>query len=385
MTKPQTEDTKTSLTAHVRRQNLLAIYAALAGFLLPIAAVMAYNYRYDPYQYYRVWNGPYPVYTGVERYEIPGLAKHQDYDTIIVGTSRSQNFTPSMFKSSGWKVLKLTAAGSNGAEHEKIARLALNTGRPRRVIWELSHNRYEAGPNVISQPGSFPNFLYEPSLETPFLYLLSLDVLAAAHTLATGQRAKADLETLNVWYPRHAEKFGANLYLNSARLKCESLDTFTVPEPILPPLMKASISKNLEGVVRAFPNVQFIGYLPPFPLSLVAVSSRGETAQRMAFNREIYALKEKYPNFVLFDFTVLDSVTTKPERYKDFAHYDQAANAEMARIISANDEKYRSYTYDGAASILQTQVRDFEWQKLTTCQGQNASPKTIEPAAGFDQ
>ena len=360
----------------------------LAAFVVPIALLMAYNFRYDPYQYYRVSTEREPKYTGVERYENPGLALHQNYDTIIIGTSRSQNFVPGMFSAASWNVLKLAMAGSSSYEQQRMAELALSTGKPRRVIWELSYNRFHSGPRAVSQSAAFPEFLYRPSLETPFSYLASLDVLVAAKKLASGDGAHRELATLNVWYPRHADKFGKNLYLDKG-LHCDRFKNFKLPEPTLDAATEQAVALNLASVIARNPGVEFLGYLPPYPLTLFGVASPGDNAARLGFHKIVYDLKEKFKNFKLYDFSVLEEVTSRPERFKDYAHYDQAANAEMARLMTTGDDNFTRLSYRQATDLLEQQIRQVQTDRLPPCVlgGADNTPREIEGdrPAGFDQ
>ena len=98
-------------------------------FITPIAAVMAYNYHVDRFQYYHTHEGT-PIYSSNERWQNPGLIRTHDYDTVIIGTSRSQNFLPEMFES--WRILKTTAAGASAEEQLMTLGLVLQQAKAER-------------------------------------------------------------------------------------------------------------------------------------------------------------------------------------------------------------------------------------------------------------
>ena len=92
----------------------------------------------DPLQFYHKATWYSPVFSTEQRYQNPGLARNYDYDTIIIGTSMTENFIPAeVDKALGGKTLKLSIRGSTADEHFKIASLALQTGKVKKVLWGL--------------------------------------------------------------------------------------------------------------------------------------------------------------------------------------------------------------------------------------------------------
>ena len=352
----------------------LIIAVALLMLTLPAALLMGYNYSVDPYQYYRKWTGPTPIFSTKGRYQNPGLIKHYDYDTIIVGTSRSQNFTPDMFDGSGWQPLKLTAAGSGSYVHGQTMKRALETGKVKRVIVELASTAYEFGPTHLRQGKSFPEFLYEPTIETPFLYLLSYDVFKKARRAAKGKMKPTPLGELNVWQHRYEEDFGKNLYLEDTDLDCDPLGNIPASWAGSYPAMDAALKDNLEAFIIAYPEVDFMGFLPPYPISWYGQIS--ETGRRVAlgFRHRTYKLAERHANFRLFDFALMDEVVGDPTRYKDFGHYDQATNGMMAKALF--QRRWETGGEDAASGNrrLKAIAERFDWSRWTTCEDRNDPP-----------
>ena len=140
------------------------IIAALLGFLLPVIGIMGFNAWTDPFRYYR------PIedsrYSDNARWQNPGMIRNSPYDTALIGTSRFENFKPSMFADAGWKVLKVTAPGSLANEQLDTMEMVLEQGRAKRIIIEMSYVSYIASRQ--RDPGEFPRFLYRSTPETSF-------------------------------------------------------------------------------------------------------------------------------------------------------------------------------------------------------------------------
>lgn len=117
----------------------------LAAVVMYSLAFMAFVYVIDPLQVYRAASYP-PMFSEEERFQNPGLAKNYEYDTIIIGSSMTQNFVPSdVDRVFGGKTLKLSIEGSTAHEQYLTAKLALSTGQVKRVIWGLDYFALRGG------------------------------------------------------------------------------------------------------------------------------------------------------------------------------------------------------------------------------------------------
>lgn len=297
------------------------LIATLSGFLLPALLVMVMNLIGDPYQYYRPNPAAAANLSENERWQHAGLIKHYDYDTLIVGTSRSQNFTPEMFEAGNWKALKATMAGSTAWEQLTVADFALNLNTVERVVLELSFSSYT---QAAAGRHEFPDFLYRPRFETPFLYLLSWDMLQRQLDIRADVAHSRPLAELNVWQHNLAYKFGADRVREFLSQRCEA-------EPVHrdPKYLTANLSK-LQALVSANPDVTFVGYLPPLPAIHIAISAPSVSRARFAFRAELAHLDASYTNLSVFDYATAGHIVLDLDRYKDPEHYDMNANREIA-------------------------------------------------------
>ncbi len=333
----------------------LIIIACLTALLLPALGIMGYNYYVDPYQYYRKWSGAEPIFSTDGRRQNPGLIKHYDFDTPIIGTSRSQNFTPEMFEGSGWQPIKLTASGSGSYVHARTLRRALETGKVKRAIIELSSMAYQFGPTYTRQGKTLPEFLYQPTIETPFLYLLSIDLLKRSRRIMAGK----------------------NRYLADITFDCQPLDDIPPSWRGTYPLMDEALKANLEAVLQDHADIEFLSFLPPYPVSWFGKVSEPNRRMRFGFRQRVYELAARYPNLRLFDFELVQGIVDDPARYKDFNHYDQATNAMMARsFIDGEWEVSGDDPTEGNRRLKQL-TDAFDWHRWTSCDQGKAAPDMI--------
>jgi hypothetical protein len=130
--------------------------------------------------------------------------------------------------------------------------------------------------------------------------------------------------------------------------------------------MDEAIAENLERHIKAHPEVVFMGFLPPYPTSWFGLLSEREKGSQLGFRHRMYELAAKYPHFHLYDFALTESVVNDPARYKDFNHYDQATNLEMANVMMAQDNEAASDPVAANKALFEIADR-FEWARWTTC------------------
>jgi hypothetical protein len=307
------------------------IIAALGGFLIPIAVVMGYNLVVDPYHYYHVETGEHARYSVNARWRNPGLLRNLDYDSVLIGTSRSENFTPSMFLPGGWRLLKVTAPGSMAEEQIATLDAALRVGRATRVLIELSNVSFTAIRR--RQAFTFPEFLYRPTLETPFLYLLSYDLFLDSLRVASGGGDRQPLEQLDVWWPSHQAEFGhGNLVALRAR-GCGQRDEKGAQLHERQAHDRAEQIRALDARIAENPNVRFIGFFPPMAGLTLSTASVDSLEAQYKFRQGIAKIATKRPNFDLYDYSTVEDIVLDLNRYKDPGHFDIEVNRRIAREI----------------------------------------------------
>ena len=94
----------------------------LAAFLFSLCSLLGatagVNYVVDPLHYYRGLTAINPVFLGsaLQRYLNVGLARNFSYDTVVIGSSLTENFLPShLHKSWGVRAMNLSISGSSSS------------------------------------------------------------------------------------------------------------------------------------------------------------------------------------------------------------------------------------------------------------------------------
>lgn len=322
-------------------RTMLLRTAALAVLFAALAALV--TYLVDPLQFYHKPFGYRPFFSSEQRYQNPGLALHYDYDTIIVGTSMTENFLPSeVGRALGGHALKLSIRGSTADEQYKIAKLAIDTGKVKQVLWGLDYFALKNGDQEAAGP--FPDYLYDGSRWNDYRYLLNYSVYGPffkeiAKTL-TGSGPQS-LETLYNW--NGSVRFGKAAVLQDYRSAQQEETYFGLNEEPLE-VIRRNFDERVLSLVQAHPEVRFTFYYPPYSVLREAVwAQTNETRYRNQLDMAVWMFQrfDALPNARVYDFRTAGEWTYDLDLYKDISHHSQAVNSAIAAAIGKDDPRFR--------------------------------------------
>jgi len=308
-------------------------HSFLTGFFtaltLALTAIGLLNYVVDPLHYYRGLTAINRVFfSGYQRYQNVGLARSFKYDTVVIGSSVTENFLPSYIERSwGGKAMKLSISGSTSYEQSLILQQAIATGQVARVLWGLDVSAFYSGAlRVRDDQAPFPYFMYRDSALLNIEYPLSLSTLDLSLRVLRGW-GETDLDALDTWYKRF--KFGAETVLAGWSGSCQLFDHKYLPDRNVAPeaaiaRMQEAVRQNLVAIVRANSRVSFYLFMPPMALLIYVPADSGMLTYSLPFRQYIAGQIAAEPNVRLFDFQSMPALVGDLNRYKDMLHFDLA-------------------------------------------------------------
>lgn len=112
----------------------------LAGLLLLLVIHGGIVYAVDPACYYRMPGQWQPVFFS-ERFQMAGLAKNTEADTVMLGTSMVANYRVSQLEETyGESAVKLTIPDGYLSEFGQVLDTVFRYHQPKRVIFGLDAN-----------------------------------------------------------------------------------------------------------------------------------------------------------------------------------------------------------------------------------------------------
>ncbi|WP_176220576.1 copper amine oxidase N-terminal domain-containing protein [Cohnella massiliensis] len=338
-----------------------------AAFALLLAAVVCFaTVLVDPLQFYRKSAIFPPVFSTEQRYQNPGLAKNYDYDTIVIGTSMTENFLPSVVdRTLGGKTMKLSMRGSTADEHYAIAKIALDTGRVKKVLWGLDY--FSLKENDSEEAADFPDYLYDDNVWNDYRYWFNYSVYemwfeGIARQALLGQNR--DLELLNNW--NDESLFGAERVVNSYRAAKQEEAYFGLNEEPAD-VLKARFDRYIYELAKSYPETEFYFFYPPYSVLRQEVwKETNEVRYRNQLELSVWMFErlDELPNAKVYNFQTETDWTYDLDLYKDLSHYKQDVNTAIAEAIGRDDPAYRM-TRGNAASFAETLERQLATLVLT--------------------
>lgn len=326
----------------------LTLGALICAILLLCALVIFV----DPFQIYRLATHYVPpIDKTTQVYANAGIVRQYDYDSVIVGTSVTENFRPTQLDSLfGGRHIKLCTSAGTAYNHALLMDLAFRTHEITHVVYGLDVYSFIGR---LDQTGSdVPMYLYDDNLLNDVQYWLNRSVLGSflPRCLRTwGQRQDDSIrDSMYCWAGR--DEYGYAMLYSAL---------FTPPETTLPADKHVAIARqNLEAhllpFIEAHPQTQFDIFFPPYSAAEWSnMASRGTLEAMLALRGVCYDALSTYPNVTLYDFAAREEWVLTIENYKDTLHYGQWINDAIAEAIAGGDGVLSSRSQlDAATSSL---------------------------------
>lgn len=343
--------------------------AVIGLTLLLILIVMGVNYVFDPLQFYR--KAFYaPDFSDQQRYQNPGLVKNYDYETIIIGSSMSENHIPSYVNEKlDTKTLKLSIMGSSIKEQQMITKMALETGKVKNVIWVIDYFGLRGDPDRVREDfGPFPYHLYDKNPFNDMKYLLNIDTLKEViHLLKVSkgieERRNPDLDKLNTW--SHKYKYSRELVLKDWQ-KWSKGGPVDSGEYELTNIQQ-NIDQNILTVVKNNTKVNFYLYYPPYSIlqhRFYYDKNPVLFENELISKRYIFEQVEEMPNVKIFDFQDEKKWTFNLNNYKDLAHHNGRLNQLIIEAIAENKYRVERSNLEQVLNNLKIQVENLDFNEL---------------------
>lgn len=312
----------------------------LSGFIvLGLLVLMGLNVYLDPF---RIYHAPVtPVaYSHIDRYRVAGLIneslyRNKDTDTVLIGTSMSDNTdVDDLAKKLGTdKILKLILSGGLPEEHILIVNHALRSQQVKTVYWEL-HSYFSSDKNFINDKDMltiapwryFPSYLYDRSYLNDFPYLLSQDSFQnfkkIKEELHKGQdnmqgwafKDKGTQKAYNAW----SSNDNKNTIKENILKRDQSGECIKAPEFPSVNIMADFITK--------YPDVEFLLFIPPVHFSSFATQGKCSFENALDAQRQMADRIFKQKNAKLYAYGDREDIVLPFSNYKDQGHYMPAIN-----------------------------------------------------------
>lgn len=261
-----------------------------------------------------------------EIYQNAGIAKNFDYNTIITGSSMTENFKISWFENENQneKVIKVPYSGGYSENYDKLFKIAFETHEIKKVYFGLD-NFYVFIPEADETRTDFPEYLYDKNILNDIQYLLNKDVLLenTIPNIKNYFQHKTIDEDL-------AYNWNANFIFGKEEMLNEYIRPLK-PQKLPNDYYMTNYEGNLNNItkyIEQYPNTEFTIFFPPYSIIDWDIQQGNLEARITVIKRAIEDLL-KYENVQLFYFQNVEEIITNLDNYKDYSHYNEDINYYM--------------------------------------------------------
>ena len=330
---------------------------------------MVINYTLDPFRFYRDGSVFQVKYSTNARYQMPGLVKNKEYDTLMIGTSMSLNFKESeMNEAFGGKTLNAAMSAASTYEQRLLLDLGLQENQEiKQVFWEMNPDSFSGEAKRVNDDyGEFPYYLYDQNLITDFRYLCNIFPLTEYKDMMfsylKGNTDNTDVEKVFKFaYPNH--------YLKLEDFKNIGASKNDIPaeKDVSLETMLTHWNENVLPVLKENPDIDFTLYFTPYSVvyHIYALDVSNEKFyDRLELKRKIFKDIESLPNVKLYDFQDEQEITYNITKYYDASHYEPKINSWMIQQMRDTKPIQTEEEYEEKIKALEKQVLEVSGDKL---------------------
>ena len=316
----------------LRTRKRWAIFTLTAAILLLSLCALTV-YLVDPFEHYRE-SAILPLYDQ-ESYNNPGIAKHYDYDAVILGTSMVEMSHPSVIDECfGVSSVKLPMRGSHTAQMGWQLSRVLNTHELKLAILAVDAYSLMGPPDDMEE---IYDYLWNDSALDDVNYLLNLDVLLVKVPRLLRNLGKPLDGKRDAMYQCTDVTFGAQSVFDSFEFMAQQ--EMTDPDYRLERSTE-NIERHIEAYVAAHPETTFKIYMPPYSVAYWYVMTRGGLSEQQYRSRaRVCELLLDYPNVEIYDYSSRLEWITDLGNYFDYSHHSGAISDAIMRAMAAGENR----------------------------------------------
>lgn len=329
----------------------------IIGSLGLLLACMGLVILFDPFfLYHKPLPGLKAVLTDKE-YQCIGSLKTFDYDSLIVGSSVSENYNNRWFDE-GFDCTSVKAIRSYGATADLCYMLdiAFKEHDIKYVFYNLDPSALSADPVTTYESTGCPTYLYDDNYFNDIQYLLNKDVLFEKIPYLIANSFIGDYDEGNSYNWAQWKSFNEDMILGLYIRK----PSVTEMKPV--DYYQENLDANialLTKQITAHPETDFKIFIPPYSMLWWDNIYRTGETESYLYNME-YAMEQlfMYDNVELYFFLNDKEVVTNLNNYMDLLHFSQDINEYIYHCLTEGSHRVTKENY----KEIMTDMHDFAYE-----------------------
>ena len=321
-------------------------------------------YIVDPFNVYRADDDPTKIIYQNPYYQNIGIAKNTKYDTLITGTSMTQNFRGWWFDEKfGCKAIRLSFDGGIVSDFDALIKTAVeNNEKLKTVYFGLDNYLITADSKLNDISERIPEYMLS---DNPFLkvkYLLNKDVIFDYMLTYFAYKNSDSYD----FYEMHAWDT-----MNPVFSKETVINNYKVPEQSKN-LEDESFMSDCEDFLDAVgkyaecnPQIQFVFFAPPYSiLYWHTLIKEGKLDATMHSLKYVYGELLECKNVRIFYFQNDFEKITNLENYKDATHYRTDYNKYMLDCFVNGNMELTKKNYTAVLDEMKEFALSYDYETL---------------------
>ena len=303
---------------------IVSAYAFLSTVVIAIDPFQVYHLatRYMP-----------PIDNTTQVYANAGIVRNYDYDSVVVGTSVTENFRPSQLdRLFGGRFIKLCTSAGTAYNHALLLNLAFETHEIQRVIYGL--DVYSFISDLDETGSKVPLYLYDHNPFNDVQYWINRSVLGSflPRCLRAWGKTQDDSIRDRMYNWAGKDEYGLAALYNARFSPIEEMR----PADYSQEAALLNLNTHVIPFITAHPDTQFDFFFPPYSAAEWSSMQAKGTLESMLNLRGLCCdVLNQYDNVTIHDFAAREDWVLNLDNYKDTLHYGEWINDAIAEDIAS--------------------------------------------------
>ena len=341
--------------------------AGFAGiFLAGLTGCMALVIWVDPFFQYHKPLAWFPYLVDNQVNQNPGLAKHMDYDGILIGSSMTASFNTDWFEElMGMKTQKLSYNGSYPKDLSNIMQLVFDAkgDQVKAVYMAVDQSTFSADPEETKFPVT--DYLYDDNVFNDVPYLLNKDVLLdyILRPLADRKDASDWAELYKPWWTdEYYNKANVLMYYEAAEEKQEEE---ALAADYFKDAVEENLQKNILPYIEAHPETEFYIFYSPYSILFWNDVTREKELEAVIGRLEYMTERLlNYENVHVFNFLGKEEIICNLNNYADYMHYHKNVCRYITECFATGENELHPESYGQAFDEIRTLAMSYNYPAI---------------------
>ncbi len=338
----------------------------LGIFLAGLAGCIALVIWVDPFFQYHKPLAWFPYLVDNQVNQNPGLAKHMDYDGILIGSSMTASFNTDWFEElMGMKTQKLSYNGSYPKDLSNIMQLVFDAkgDQVKAVYMAVDQSTFSADPEETKFPVT--DYLYDDNVFNDVPYLLNKDVLLdyILRPLADRKDASDWAELYKPWWTdEYYNKANVLMYYEAAEEKQEEE---ALAADYFKDAVEENLQKNILPYIEAHPETEFYIFYPPYSILFWNDVTREKELEAVIGRLEYMTERLlNYENVHVFNFLGKEDIICNLNNYADYMHYHKNVCRYITECFATGENELHPENYGQAFDEIRTLTMSYNYPAI---------------------